>query len=99
MTALSKNREIADRARIMTEWLLPTPKCLEFMYYMFGGSLGSLHLIAVEMDDTGGTFERTITEIHGNQGAQFSTKKTNWESKFYHNDRIRHLKAFHQEKR
>ena len=43
--------------------------------------MGSLHVVAVEMDNTGETFERTVTEIHGNQGAQFNTKKTNWESK------------------
>ena len=80
MLASSKNREVADRARIMTQWMTPTPKCISFLYYMFGGTMGSLHLIAVEMDNTGGTFERTLTEIHSNQGAQFATKKTNWES-------------------
>ena len=81
MYASSSGREIGDRARIMTPWLTPTPKCIQFMYYLFGGSMGSLHVVAVEMDNTGETFERTVTEIHGNQGAQFNTKKTNWESK------------------
>merc|ERR1712025_821618 len=64
----------------MTEWMTPTAKCIQFMYYLYGSSMGSLNMIAVEMDNTGETFETTITELHGNQGAQFNTKKTNWES-------------------
>ena len=82
MYASSSGREIADRARIMTEWMTPTAKCIKFMYYLYGGSMGSLNMIAVEMDNTGETFETTITELHGNHGAQFNTKKTNWECKY-----------------
>ena len=48
----SEDKKLADRARIMTPWLLPDSKCIEFDFLMYGAEkMGSLDIKAVEMDD------------------------------------------------
>ena len=47
----SKSKKLADRARIMTPWLLPDSKCIQFDFLMYGAEkMGSLDIKAVEMD-------------------------------------------------
>ena len=74
----------------MTPWLTPTAKCIEFMFLMYGAEkMGSLDIKAVEMDDSGQTFVRVITELHGNQGKFWNTKKTSWEGMYCRHDQIK----------
>ena len=88
----SRGKSLADRARIMTPWLKPTAKCITFSFLMYGASkMGSLDVKAVEIDDRGQTWVRVITEMHGNQGKFWNSKKTSWEGTVLTVDRNRHI--------
>ena len=78
----SKEREVADTASIMTPWLSPTSKCINFDYLMYStDQMGTLNVKSVEINDRGDIVPSLLTEITGKQGLNWKNKNLKWERK------------------
>ena len=78
----SKEREVADTASIMTPWLSPTSKCINFDFLMYSSdSMGTLNVKVVEINDRDAIENSLLSEITGKQGINWKSKNLKWERK------------------
>ncbi|CAG5105491.1 Oidioi.mRNA.OKI2018_I69.chr1.g2173.t1.cds [Oikopleura dioica] len=88
----SKDRQVADTASIMTPWLSPTSKCINFDYLMHStDQMGTLNVKSVEINNRGDIVPSLLTEITGKQGINWKNKHLKWEPTITNLDAVKFI--------